>query len=225
MILISVSLCLVSLYLSILAAYYQHCYRETQTFDIRVAISYIRRSSLSCIVFALLYLGVCAFLLCFRENMELSSVGLIQYALFWEGLALGAWIDFKVKKIPNPLFLILLAVRCTGLVAEMVFYTEGMITVLLDAFGGMFLGGLIVLICRLLSRGGIGAGDVKLFGILGFYFGIIATMNILFYTTFISAISAAFLLITRKAQMKTTLAFGPFALVGVSIYYVLLSIS
>ena len=80
-----------------------------------------------------------------------------------------------------------------------------------------------MLACRLISRGGIGAGDVKLFALIGFYFGIIPTMNMMFYTTFLAAIAAAFLLISKKAKMKSTLALGPFAFIGLNIYYILLS--
>ena len=105
----------------------------------------------------------------------------------------------------------------------MVCYSDKIFDILLSSFSGMLLGGIILLIFRLISRGGLGAGDVKLFALIGFYFGIIPMMNILFYTTFFAAITASFLLITKKAKMKSTLALGPFAFIGLNIYYILLS--
>lgn len=214
---------LISMIVAVLATEYQICYLQEKEFSVRNIKEHFTQKPVQFIIFLVLYITFSILSVLFYQKKELTSVQLPQYVLFWECILLGAWIDFKTKKIPNPIFLILLAGRTLGIFAEMVCYSDKIFDILLSSFSGMLLGGIILLIFRLISRGGLGAGDVKLFALIGFYFGIIPMMNILFYTTFFAAITASFLLITKKAKMKSTLALGPFAFIGLNIYYILLS--
>lgn len=223
MILFYILIIIISAILAILGAEYQDCYQKEQEFSVRNIKSHFLKKPVHFIILLILYLAFAVLAVVFYQDKNLTSVQLPQYIFFWDCTLLSAWIDFRVKKIPNPVFLMLLAVRCIGILVEMAFFPDELFHILLTSFSGMLIGGAIVLICRLISRGGIGAGDVKLFALIGFYFGIIPTMNVLFYTTFIAAIIAALLLITRKAKMKSTLALGPFVFIGLNIYYILLS--
>ncbi|MDE6087693.1 MAG: A24 family peptidase [Oscillospiraceae bacterium] len=209
--------------LAVLAAEYQECYIKEQELSFKhIKLNFFSRP-LQFIVFLILYLLFTGLAIFFYQKKNLNPVQLPQYVIFWECLLAGAWIDFKVKKIPNVVFLLLLGVRTIGIMIEIAYYPEALFQILLDAFSGLLTGGLITMVCRLISRGGLGAGDVKLFALTGYYFGIIPTMNILFYTTFLSAVFAGFLLISKKAKMKSTLALGPFVFIGLNIYYILLS--
>jgi len=223
LILFYVIIVVISAILALLAAEYQNCYQKEEAFVIGNVKSHLLQKPIHFVVFLILYVAFSIAAILFYETKGINMVQLPQYILFWECILLGGWIDFRTKKIPNQIFLILLAVRGIGILIEMAFYPNEIFHILLTSFSGMLIGGTIVLICRLISRGGIGAGDVKLFALIGFYFGVIPMMNILFYTTFLSAIVAAFLLITRKAKMKSTLALGPFAFIGLNLYYILLS--
>ncbi len=214
---------LISMLTAVLAAEYQLCYLQEKEFSVRTIKNHFLQKPVPFIIFLILYLAFSILSVLFYQKKGLTPVQLPQYILFWECILLGAWIDFKKKKIPNPIFLILLAGRTFGIFAEIICYPDKLFDILLSSFSGMLLGGIILLIFRLISRGGLGAGDIKLFALTGFYFGIIPMMNILFYTIFFAAIAAVFLLITKKAKMKSTLALGPFAFIGLNIYYILLS--
>jgi leader peptidase (prepilin peptidase)/N-methyltransferase len=69
----------------------------------------------------------------------------------------------------------------------------------------------------LLSRGGMGDGDVRLSPLLGAFLGFLnpglAPVG-LFYGFLLGAIASVPLLITRKADRRTALPFGPFLALG-----------
>ncbi len=208
---------------SLLATEYQNCYRKSETFSFPEMKRHLQEKPLQFVPVLLIYSAFFILALCVYQQKHLNLVQLPQYILFWDCILISSWIDFHVKKMPNLIFLILLGARTVGIFAEMAHQPEEIISLILGSFSGMLLGGGIILICRLISRGGIGAGDVKLFALVGYYFGIIPMMNILFYTVFLAAFGAIILLLTKKAKMKSTLALGPFAFIGLNIYYLLLS--
>lgn len=223
MILFYIVMVLVSAMLAVMTAEYQACYQKKQKFSLQNIREHFMKMPVPFLVFVIVYVTFTVIAVLHYQEKGLHFIQLPQYVIFWEGMLAGAWIDFRTKKIPNVIFLILLAVRCAGILAEMAFLPENIFQILLTSFSGMLVGGIILLLCKLLSRGGIGAGDVKMFALIGFNFGMVVVMNILFYTTFLAAFVAMFLLISRKAKMKSTLALGPFVFIGLNIYYILLS--
>ena len=98
------------------------------------------------------------------------------------------------------------------------------LTSLVDEQGSvisMFLGGLtmwvVLQICEVLSRGGIGKGDVAFAGFLGLYVGWQTYTNVLIavVAAFIAGgVIAALLLLTRRATRSTRFPFGPFLFFG-----------
>lgn len=78
--------------------------------------------------------------------------------------------------------------------------------------------GMFFLLLWLITKGrGIGFGDVKLSFLLGFllgYPGIIISL----YTAFLTgAISGVILIVSRRAKMKSRIAFGPFLIAGATV--------
>ena len=73
------------------------------------------------------------------------------------------------------------------------------------------------LIVSFATRGGMGMGDVKLSAGIGLIAGFYGTQT-LFLSTFLSFILGALvgvaLLLRRKGNLKTTLPFGPFMIIG-----------
>ena len=73
------------------------------------------------------------------------------------------------------------------------------------------------LIVSFATRGGMGMGDVKLSAGIGLIAGFYGTQT-LFLSTFLSFILGALvgvaLLLLRKGNLKTTLPFGPFMIIG-----------
>lgn len=149
---------------------------------------------------------------CFFEYSILKILRLI--LILW-GISFLAWMDFKEKRISNQILLTLFLMRTILLFFEILNYPGYWLTIIISSASGFSLGGGIFLLCYLISKGGIGAGDVKLMAVLGFYLG----MNGVFTCSFLSIVCAAaysiLLLILRKVNLKEEIAFAPFVLVGV----------
>lgn len=81
----------------------------------------------------------------------------------------------------------------------------------LMALGGLFAGGGALLLVALISRGGMGGGDVKLMAMMGTFLGWNGALGTIFVGAFLGSIGG---LLTRKG-LKGTIPFGPFlALAG-----------
>lgn len=76
-----------------------------------------------------------------------------------------------------------------------------------DSIVGAFGGFLILLLVAILSKGGIGGGDIKLFFIIGLVLGIYSTLLALFLASVIGLIVGVVLLNYRKQGRKTPIPF------------------
>lgn len=139
-------------------------------------------------------------------------------------LTVIASVDIAVKRIPNVLTAAILCVWLLFLGVDI--FHEGNFgsigALLLRAGLGLLAGGGIMLLCMLLSRGGLGAGDVKLFAVLGLHFGMLGILNVLFYTCLLTAVASIILLVARKMKWKDTIPMSPFILGACLVYDVLL---
>lgn len=84
--------------------------------------------------------------------------------------------------------------------------------------GGAIFGGLILLIA-VISKGGMGGGDIKLFFLVGLALGVQNTLLAFFISSFAGAIVGGGLLLFRKVIAKQLIPFGPFIFVGAMIAY------
>ncbi len=91
---------------------------------------------------------------------------------------------------------------------------------LVDAGLGAVLAGGVFLLVAILSRGGMGGGDIKLIAALGLFFGIKQILLTLVLSILIGAIISAFLLLTKKKSSKDAIPFGPF--IAMAAYIVML---
>ncbi len=170
---------------------------------------------------------LCAGYICAAAGMlltkkELPPVELVQNILLWDGMLLTASIDLRVKKIPNKLVLLLLLLRIVCMIISIVLAPDRAVVIIVGSLIGMAVGGGIILVMRLFSRSAAGAGDLKMFAVLGAYFGLQGLMQTMIYTLFASALVAIVLLLLRKAGMKSTMPMAPFMLWGLTVYYILL---
>jgi len=137
-----------------------------------------------------------------------ADIAHVVVALIASGLyAAITVIDFRVRRIPNPLVL--------GLVAW------GAIQVVwlgrpspLSAGLGLLVGGAIFVALALLRRGAMGAGDVKLAAAIGFLVGYPLVLTALFWGIVAGGAAALLLLITRRAGRKDAMAYGPYLALG-----------
>ncbi|MBS5112100.1 MAG: prepilin peptidase [Coprobacillus cateniformis] len=147
-----------------------------------------------------------------------SFIGLYKYYMLLEILLLLVIIDIKKKVIPNFVLLILLGVVLLIDLIQ-VFVYGGQLELAIAFAIGAGLAFIIFFICMLITRGGIGAGDVKLFTIIGLCSGFAIT-NIIFYSLCASFLYSIVLLMTRKAKMKDFIPMVPFIYLGVLIFFI-----
>lgn len=88
-----------------------------------------------------------------------------------------------------------------------------------DAIIGAIVGfGLIALII-IVSQGGMGAGDMKLFGVIGIVLGWKNVLLAFFIAAFLGAFIGGILMLVNKVKKKQPIPFGPYIVIGALISY------
>ena len=150
----------------------------------------------------------------------MDAAYILRVSILSSFLPLVAVIDHREMIIPNRILLWMLTYW--GLAMALQIWQMGYPdpNVLLD----FILGGLIgasPLLVRLVSKGGIGMGDIKLFAIVGLYVG---KQDIL-RAMFLSLVIALFVLLGRKLrkklEKKQEVSFGPFVAAGTMLMVVM----
>ncbi|MFA1821290.1 A24 family peptidase [Virgibacillus oceani] len=120
--------------------------------------------------------------------------------------------DLKYMVIPNKVLLFFLPIFIIFRIVEPL---DPWWSPIAGALTGFLLLALIIII----SRGGMGAGDMKLFGLLGIVFGIEKILLTLFLSSMIGAIIGAFMLAAKRINRKQLVPFGPFIVIASLITY------
>lgn len=121
-------------------------------------------------------------------------------------LGIIAWTDLKRRIIPNRILVILLTLK--GL--EYLYAGNAQV---IRGVEGFLLGGGILLMFYLLT-GGIGAGDVKLFAVLGWVLGRIV-WKVIFAAFLLAAVIGGIFFLMGRLEKKQSIPMAPFALLGV----------
>ena len=144
-------------------------------------------------------LTVLSFLLIFNKwGLTIAAgVGYIFTAL----LIITAFTDIEEGIIPD-------RITYPGIIMGLLlsFYTIGIRAAVIGLvlFGGILLG------AALLSRGGMGGGDIKLAAVIGAFIGYEGSIITLFLASLMGGLWAVLLLLLGKANRKTAITFGPF---------------
>ena len=148
---------------------------------------------------------------------ELSAISLLKTALLIALSYIAMVLDIKTKRIPNILVLIMI----TGwliLILPMLFYdTNNGLKLLVDSLYGLLLGGGLFLLVYLLSRKGLGGGDVKFMAAAGLYLGFAGTIPAILYGTVLAALTGLILILFKKIGRKDTMPLAPFLFAGIMI--------
>ena len=80
-------------------------------------------------------------------------------------------------------------------------------------------GFLLLLLIAMLSKGGMGGGDIKLFAILGLVFGYQELLLVFFFSTLFGTIFGVTALLTGKVKRKQHIPFGPSIAIGAIVTY------
>lgn len=171
-----------------------------------------RKVAVFCAGFMIIFL---VWLLAFAGN--LSSFSMLRYAILIVLSYTAMVFDINTKRIPNTLILIML----TGwflLIMPMISYdiTSGL-RLLADSIYGFLIGGGLFLLVYVVSRKGLGGGDVKFMAAAGLYLGFAETVPVILYGTVLAALTGIILLAIRKIGRKETMPLVPFLFAGIMI--------
>ena len=128
-------------------------------------------------------------------------------AVFLAALVAITVIDLRHQIIPD-------AITLPGIVVGLATsLTMGRIS-WVDSLGGILLGGGLFVAIILVSRGGMGGGDLKLGAMLGAFLGWQALLVALFVAVMLGGICAVTLLVWGQVARKDAIPFGPFLALG-----------
>lgn len=167
-------------------------------------------------------LGVCEFVFFFFMVYLCRDIHVLDWCkliLLLGVLAVAAVIDWRYHIIPNKVVLAALAGRIVLYVPEFIWRRDLMKPILLSSLAGFLFGFGLMFVLAVLSRHALGYGDVKLFGVIGLYLGLLPTYQVLLYGLIASAAAGIFLLLVRKKGKKYRMPFAPAVLAG---YFVVL---
>ena len=88
-----------------------------------------------------------------------------------------------------------------------------------DSLLGAVIGFGLLLLIAIVSKGGMGGGDIKLFFLIGIVLGTVPTLLTLFLASVVGMISGIIVLKVRNQGRKTPVPFGPSIAVGALIAY------
>lgn len=136
------------------------------------------------------------------------SIDFIFYSLLFSILILITFIDLKEMIIPDLLVIVILILSV--LYKGINYFLYSISPNILSSLGGMFLAGGLFLAIVILSRGGMGGGDVTLIAALGFVLGVKYILFNILLSFILGAIISVFLLATKFKTRKDPIPFGPF---------------
>lgn len=122
-------------------------------------------------------------------------------------LIAAAFIDIRTRRIPDRL---VLAAATAGLLLMSVDSGKSWI----DSLAGGLVSGVVMLIIRMITRNGLGLGDVKLLGCTGIYLGLEGALSSMVVAVVLSGIFSLVLICIKRENRKSEIPFAPFILAG-----------
>jgi leader peptidase (prepilin peptidase)/N-methyltransferase len=140
---------------------------------------------------------------------------LAAYSVVGRGLVVLSWIDVRAQWLPREVTALTAAVAAPLLVVAALVAHEP--HRLLGALAGALLALVILLAIHLVSRGGLGDGDVRLAPLLGMALGWLNPALVpvgLLFGCFAGAVTGLVLMAIGRAGRRTQVPFGPFLALG-----------
>ncbi len=126
-------------------------------------------------------------------------------------------IDLKHQIIPDGLVVSVLGLNILYKIGN--YFMYGIPFEFLDSLFGLLAGAGLFLLILLISRGGMGGGDVTLVGALGFSLGLKNTVLMILLSFIIGAVISLILLAFKIKSMKDPIPFGPFIIIAFYLSY------
>jgi len=134
------------------------------------------------------------------------------YSIFSIFLITAGIVDIRIRILPN-------VINAVGIaVAFIISLTYSIITSNLNPIGEFFIGGAICgipfFLIKLVSKHGMGMGDVKFAVLIGSFLGVINGLSALWLSIVFGGVFGAIMIAAKKATRKTRIPFGPFMVLG-----------
>jgi leader peptidase (prepilin peptidase)/N-methyltransferase len=146
----------------------------------------------------------------FAETYHYSqdNYQIIRFCLFFIILMICSIKDIKEKEIPNKVIItgILLGLA----VCTMSFDTE----IVLDSVITCVITGFILYLVSMVTKGGIGMGDMKLMAVCGLFLGFSQTTAVLLISLLLTGVIGIIYILLKKASLKSAIPFAPFITAG-----------
>ena len=151
------------------------------------------------------------------------SINLIYFFILIPIFIMIFFIDLKHLIIPDSLVLL---IGCLALGKLLLPNLDSIFTTLYSSALGalialLFIGGLIIFYQYVRKIEGMGLGDLKLFIVLGFLFGLKGIMFILIISSLSGAVMGSIILIRKNKNFQSELPFGPYIIIATFLYIVL----
>ncbi len=141
---------------------------------------------------------------------------LLHYILIF-GMSVLAVTDYRQHRIPNKFLIGLLMIWASITGIHIIMRTESGMEQAFQSLAGGLAGGLIFLLCYILSKKQLGAGDVKLVFVMGLYLTGQRIIGAIFYGIVFCCVYSVVQLIRRKIGLRDGVALVPFLYLGVLI--------
>ncbi|MBU5437507.1 prepilin peptidase [Tissierella sp. MSJ-40] len=134
------------------------------------------------------------------------------YSIIFSVLIVITFIDLEHMIIPDILIVLIISFTILHKFASYILYNKS--PELLNSIGGLIFSSILFIMIILVSKGGMGTGDVTLIGSLGFILGIKNIFLTIFLSFILGAIISIILLITKIKNKKDPIPFAPFIILA-----------
>lgn len=129
-----------------------------------------------------------------------------------------AVIDYKTMIIPNGLVIALVIIGLFYIIASFIFPESFVISITwFESLIGFFAASLPLFIIAVISKGGMGGGDIKLMAAVGIFLGWKYVLVAMIAGSLIGAIISLTLIALKIKKRKDMIPFGPFLCLGILI--------
>ena len=127
-----------------------------------------------------------------------------------------AGIDYREKIIPNEAIIFILSIASILILINIFKNKVETLAIFIDSTVAMILGAGLFAISKAVSKNGVGMGEIKIIGALGFYLRTYVLIGVLMVSLVSIAVYGMFKILTKKATTKDEIAFAPFIAFGVT---------
>ncbi len=145
------------------------------------------------------------------ENALYTNIRVIALASIMVSIA---YIDFTELRIPNEYVIVGIGYWILSIFVEILCGSQFvMVNIISSAIAAAALF-IAAVLCKVCIKGAIGAGDIKLFIVMGLLLGLDGIWSAIFLSLITSFIEAVFFLITKRKSRTDAMAFGPALAIG-----------